>query len=74
MSMNLPIVDGAEFLRLKSTDKSIEAIPVIAMIDAGEAMPNGVIAILKRPIDMSELLSAVRKFILGGDDPTTDQA
>ncbi len=61
LDLMMPVMNGWEFLSAVQKDASLAAIPVIVVTAAGEAgSVAGTAAFLRKPIDLVELLSAVR--------------
>ena len=63
--------DGDEFLREKARDPKVASIPVIVM--SGFMLPpiiDGVVAILRKPFDVEQLLAIVRRVTLADDEST----
>lgn len=64
----MPIMDGWEFLFVKSHDQKFENIPVAVLTaaqmpqDKMKAALNKADIILKKPIDLGELMRAVREY------------
>ena len=72
MDIGLPGIDGLEALRLLKSDDATKHIPVIAI--SANAMPHdvekgrqaGFMSYLTKPIDINELLKAVKQILLTG--------
>ena len=61
LDMAMPLMDGAEFLQRRQGDPGIAGIPVVAMLEAKDAVPHLVDGVLIKPVELAELLSAVRQ-------------
>jgi two-component system response regulator MprA len=61
LDLNMPVMNGFEFLRAKSDDRRVSSIPVIAITaDAQLVAPAGAVALLRKPFDLDEFLKLVR--------------
>ena len=73
MDIQLPGMDGLTATRLIRKDPVIKEIPIVALSayamekDKREAMPDGCIGFIAKPIDTRSFVNRVSKFIL---DPT----
>jgi CheY-like chemotaxis protein len=61
LDLNMPVMNGFEFLKEKSDDRLVASIPVIAITaDARQKAPAGAVALLRKPFDLDEFLKLVR--------------
>jgi CheY-like chemotaxis protein len=65
LDLNVPVLDGWEFLRRRQLDPAMASIPVIVVSALGEAAarggaPGGV-DYLQKPVDVEELFAAVER-------------
>ena len=58
----MPIMDGWEVLRQKTSDADIAEIPVVLISAVPPDSLDGVEAILKKPVSPPHLLAVVRRF------------
>ncbi len=60
LDINMPIMDGNEFLRLKSSDPTIAKIPVVVVTAQPTAVAYPVDRVVEKP--PSDLVGIVKKF------------
>lgn len=60
LDLLMPIVDGNEVLRRMQRDQRLSRVPVIVSTSDPARAPSGVL-IMKKPINLSRLLMAVRQ-------------
>ena len=58
----MPVMDGWEFLRRKRGDVDIAEIPVVVLSAVPPVSLDGARTVLKKPVDIEPLISAVRRF------------
>jgi len=58
----MPVMDGREVLRRKRSDAEIAGIPVVVLSAVPPVSLDGARAVLKKPVDIKPLVSAVRRF------------
>lgn len=56
LDLMMPVMDGWQFLEKRAQDPSLSTIPVVVCSAAKENLPQG-IRVLKKPVDISTLLS-----------------
>ncbi len=64
LDLNMPVMDGWEFARLAAADPVLANIP-ICMVSGAEpsvGIPPQVVAVLRKPIEMTRLLSIVYQY------------
>jgi CheY-like chemotaxis protein len=59
LDLMMPVMDGEELVGRLQQDPQLALLPVILVTASGRAAFNGVRAIIKKPFEMDELLSAV---------------
>ena len=66
LDVRMPVMDAAGFLEKKNADPSLAPIPVLLLTgaddDAGKAAALGVSGVVRKPIDIEGLLSAIGRF------------
>jgi two-component system response regulator MprA len=64
LDLMMPVMSGPEFLEAMRTDGSTDDIPVLIVSAYGEIADAtaGVAGFLRKPVELEELLNAVRKF------------
>ena len=71
--IEMPFMDGLEFVELVKSDESLSTIPVIFVSSRsdfeGRCMELGAVAFLKKPVLADPLLAAVAKHVDGGRVP-----
>jgi two-component system, cell cycle response regulator DivK len=74
MDIQLPDLDGAEALRRLRSDERTVGIPVLALTaqamegDRERFLAAGFDGYLSKPVDVDELITAVRRYCDGGDE------
>jgi CheY-like chemotaxis protein len=77
LDVELPGIDGLQLLQRLRADQSMRAIPAIAVSagampgDIRRALDAGFAAYLTKPLELAELLQAVRRHLPGGDADQT---
>lgn len=61
LCLRMPILDGNDFLKLKSADDQIKTIPVIVVAREPKDLRHPATEVLQKPVASSDLLNAVRK-------------
>src|SRR5262245_45603100 len=65
LDLMMPLMDGAQFTRHLAQDEALAGIPVLVCSAAGErcrrVMPISPVAYLNKPIELPELVAAVRR-------------
>ncbi len=59
LDLMMPVMDGEELVGLLQKDPELSRLPVILVTASGRSAFTGVRAIIKKPFEMDELLSAV---------------
>jgi len=67
LDLSMPVMDGFEFAQRKQNDPTLAAIPVCVMTAAAPSSPTptGVSAILRKPLDLDDLLVVIRQLCEG---------
>lgn len=60
LAINMPIMDGNEFLRIKSADPMLANIPVVVITVQPNSVLYPVSNIIQKPPDLSELIKTVK--------------
>jgi CheY-like chemotaxis protein len=67
LDLTMPVVDGWQFLKEQRQDSSLASIPVVVVSGAAGADQKadslGVEALLRKPVELNQLLAAVRGFL-----------
>jgi two-component system, cell cycle response regulator DivK len=72
MDIQLPDIDGIEALRLIRTDRSLDAVPVLAVSasvmpdDLRQIVASGFDAYVTKPIALKDFVATVRRFLEHG--------
>jgi CheY-like chemotaxis protein len=63
LDLHMPTMSGETFLRLKEIDRGLRYIPVIVITAQriSDALP-GVSRVFKKPIEMEELVTAIKRY------------
>ena len=64
LSLSMPIMDGNEFLRLKSADAALKSIPVVVITDLPNSLNFPATEIVQKPINKADLMNIVKKYLL----------
>jgi len=59
----MPVMDGWEFLRRKTSDPNVAEIPVVVISAIPPVDLDGVEAVLRKPIHLDQLMETVRHFV-----------
>lgn len=62
LDMNMPIMGGNEFLKIKARDPSIPDIPVVVITSQGENIASPVSAAFQKPIDLLDLIKTAKRY------------
>lgn len=64
LDLHMPVMDGWEFARQMAADPSIADIPIcmVSAVERSAEIPPQVVAILRKPLDLSRLLSVVYQY------------
>lgn len=61
LDLMMPVMNGWEFLEEVAKDPSLRAIPVVVLTAANPEGVPGAVEILRKPIDLEELIEAVER-------------
>lgn len=61
LDLNMPVMDGREFLNIRASDPDMNRIPVIVCSAVQDKLP-GDVAYLRKPLDLDYLLDQVRTY------------
>jgi CheY-like chemotaxis protein len=72
LDLLMPVMDGLEFARLKRSDPTLSRVPLCVMTASGPlaTIPEGVSAVLRKPISCAELIAVVARLCQSGPTPT----
>src|SRR5687767_12866456 len=80
LDLDLPVMNGWQFLERRRKDPALRDIPVIALgaLPAAGARAHGADAHLEKPFDQSQLIAAIQRFLPAGlaqiaEAPQTDK-
>jgi CheY-like chemotaxis protein len=62
LDLSMPEMDGFEFLRRLRIDPAIARIPTIIVSGTAEAVPDGAVDLLGKPIDLDRLRALVGQY------------
>lgn len=62
LDLSMPVMDGYEFLAILSADSELSASRVVILSAVAEENLPGVLATLRKPVDLDELLASVKKY------------
>ena len=64
LDVSMPVMDGFDFLRLRNDDPQLAAVPVVLVTNAKphERPTIGVNDVVRKPIDIDEVLFAIRRY------------
>lgn len=62
LDLMMPVMDGFEFLKWKSTSNDWAGTPVIILsASAHSEIPEGAVAFIKKPVDLNDLFEVLKK-------------
>jgi CheY-like chemotaxis protein len=63
LDLLMPVMDGLEFARVKASDPMLLGIPFCVTTASGPLapMPPGATAVLRKPLDIAELIALVKR-------------
>jgi CheY-like chemotaxis protein len=64
LDVSMPVMDGFDFLRFRSEDPQLAAVPVVLVTNANphERPTIGVNDVVRKPIDIDEILFAIQRY------------
>lgn len=64
LDLHMPVMDGWEFARLAAADPNLADIPIcmVSGTERGSGVPPQVVAVLRKPIELSRLMSVVYQY------------
>jgi len=64
LDVSMPVMDGFDFLRFRNDDPKLAAIPVVLVTNAKphERPTIGVNDVVRKPIDIDEILFAIKRY------------
>ena len=64
LDLQMPVMDGAEFARLKDADPALSQVPVCVMtaFAASRSIPERTAVVLRKPLGSSDLFAVVKRF------------
>jgi CheY-like chemotaxis protein len=64
LDVSMPVMDGFDFLRFRNDDPRLAAVPVVLVTNAKphERPTIGVNDVVRKPIDIDEVLFAIRRY------------
>lgn len=64
LDVSMPVMDGFDFLRHRSEDPKLAAVPVVLVTNAKphERPTVGVSDVVRKPIDIDEILFAIKRY------------
>jgi two-component system, chemotaxis family, chemotaxis protein CheY len=67
LDLSMPVMDGFEFAQRKQSDPTLAAISLCVMTAAApsSSTPTGVAAILRKPLDLDDLLDVISQLCEG---------
>jgi CheY-like chemotaxis protein len=67
LDLNMPVMDGMEFLKQRENDAVLKNIPVIVMTATGDARraeaEKYANSVIKKPMDLNVVLNSVEKYV-----------
>lgn len=64
LDVSMPVMDGFDFLRFRSEDPQLAAVPVVLVTNAKphERPTTGVNDVVRKPIDIDEILFVIKRY------------
>lgn len=64
LDVSMPVMDGFDFLRHRNDDPTLASVPVVLVTNAKphERPTVGVSDVVRKPIDIDEILFAIRRY------------
>lgn len=64
LDVSMPVMDGFDFLRVRNDDPRLSAVPVVLVTNAKphERPTIGVNDVVRKPIDIDEILFAIKRY------------
>ncbi|HJU28599.1 MAG TPA: response regulator [Candidatus Binataceae bacterium] len=62
LDLSMPVMDGWEFLRRRSTEPSIANVPIVVISALASGAPEGAEGFLTKPIDVDKLLAVLSRY------------
>ena len=64
LDLHMPVMDGWEFARLAAADPATADIPICMLsgVERSAGIPPQIVAVLRKPLDLSRLLSIVYQY------------
>jgi CheY-like chemotaxis protein len=64
LDLQMPVMDGVEFARLKAADPALSHVPVCVMtaFAASTSIPDRTSVVLRKPLGISDLFAVVKRF------------
>jgi CheY-like chemotaxis protein len=64
LDVSMPVMDGFDFLRHRNDDPQLSAVPVVLVTNAKphERPTTGVNDVVRKPIDIDEILFAIKRY------------
>ena len=64
LDLHMPVMDGWEFARRASADPAVADIPICMLsgVERSAGIPPQVVAVLRKPLDLSRLMSIVYQY------------
>ena len=64
LDVSMPVMDGFDFLRFRNDDPQLAAVPVVLVTNAKphERPTIGVNDVVRKPIDIDEILFAIKRY------------
>jgi CheY-like chemotaxis protein len=68
LDLMMPVMDGAEFIRVKDADPSLSDVPVCVMtaFAASARIPGTTSVVLRKPLGSADLFAVVKRFCRPG--------
>jgi CheY-like chemotaxis protein len=59
LDMNMPVMDGEQFIGVIRSDPRFSAIPIVQMSEGPDLKRTGACCVIKKPIEISKLLDLI---------------